>query len=272
MRWLSVVFLIAAMGIGWTAIRKQGAPLKEWIALILPRVDYNSFAQIRSRRDVGSRRDDPSPAEGWWHIYHPDQHHVRLERRERYVVPAVPDVEDSPSFDAASDSHATLPAPPDLVHAFALAMTGAALCWLIQVNSHIGRVRRFVGTFNQLSGGYGVGPIRPPGLHLGIRPLWILGAVAICALGGYWAAPVMLAGAAQRRYVRTTSQRLRSDLARRQREVLLRQRPTLRVPTSVYLMGACPQPNCRAPLPPEAVYCRRCGTRVSGTGVPPVNA
>jgi hypothetical protein len=141
-------------------------------------------------------------------------------------------------------------------------MSGAALCWLIEINAHIARVRRFVGAFNQLSGRYGVGAVRPPGMQLGLRPLWILGAAATCALGGFWAAPVMLAAAAHRRYIRSTSLRLRSDLARRQREVLLARRPALRVPASTHLMGICPRENCRAAYPPEAVFCRRCGTKL----------
>jgi hypothetical protein len=193
-----------------------------------------------------------SAQDQWHQIYHPSEQDSGEQVQD--------DGEASPNEAIATDRSPLVPL--DLVNAFALAMSGAALCWLIEINAHIARVRRFVVAFNQLSGRYGVGPIRAPGVQLGLRPLWILGAAATCTLGGFWAAPVMLAAAAHRRYIRTTSLRLRSDLARRQRDVLLARRPPLRVPASTHLMGTCIRELCRATNPPEAVFCRRCGTKL----------
>jgi hypothetical protein len=271
---MSIAFVVVAIGIACTAIPHNGPVVPRWLALTLPDLqlplpnlesilhrpilhrdawdDDGSGTHFRYRSDHSF--SDESAAQ-WRRIYHPGKE----------IPPATPDdfVDDN---SGDSGAFATADGPlvsRDLINAFALAMSGAGLCWLIEVNTHIGRVRRFVGAFNQLSSRYGVGPVRPPGLHLGIRPLWILGAAATCALGGFWAVPVMLAGSAHRRYIRATSQRLRSDLARRQREVLLAKRPAIRVPASQHLMGTCPRDNCRAPTPPEAVFCRRCGTKLA---------
>jgi hypothetical protein len=274
LRIASILFLLAAIGIAATAIPRNAAAVPTWLALTFPNLQSpQSFAfdsQHRFRRTTDWFSDNENrylphdshriypeqypgqPPDQWDHTYHygddnaPDRN---WDNRPSAVATAAPR--------AASVS-------ADLIHAFALAVGGAALCWLIEVNAHIARVRRFVGAFNELSGQYGVGPIRPPGVHLGLRPFWILGAAGLCALGAFWAAPMMLAAAAHRRYIRNTSLRLRSDLARRQREVLLAKRPTIHVPTSQHLMGICPRENCRAPFPPEALFCRRCGTKLGG--------
>ena len=133
----------------------------------------------------------------------------------------------------------------------------------MQINGHIARAKKFVAAFNHASGRFGVGPVHPPGWNIGIRPVWLVSGMVLASIGGYWAIPMMLAAAAQRSYIFRTTRRLRSDLARRQRDVLLAQRPPVHVRRSEYLLGQCPQPNCQAPLPPEASYCRRCGTRLS---------
>jgi hypothetical protein len=283
LRGASLAFVAVAIGIACTALPHNGALVPRWFALTLPQLRLpektSSFEALgrhwqRDRRGDApdffeqDRRHDFDAARQWSHIYHPDETDPAGQRRWNDDQPDNP-AENwrNPDDSAADGSVAAVPVPlisPDLSHAFALAMSGAALCWLIEINSHIARVRRFVGAFNQLSNRYGVGPVRAPGLHLGIRPLWLLGAAALCALGGFWAVPVMLAGAAHRRYIKSTSLRLRSDLARRQRDVLLAKRPTLHVPASTHLMGACPRENCRAPFPPEAAYCRRCGMKLEG--------
>jgi hypothetical protein len=270
LRMASIAFLIVAFGIAANAINGNSkAVVPTWFALTLPDLQLPSKSafdrehQWRHENDWfggGQNRYLPHDShhifpqaapDQWFHLYHNGQDNSGDRPWDNGT-----------SDDAIATARAA-PVSADLIHAFALAIGGGALCWLIEVNAHIGRVRRFVGAFNQLSEQYGVGPIRAPGLHLGLRPLWILGAAAFCALGAFWAAPMMLAAAAHRRYIRNTSLRLRSDLARRQREVLLAKRPTIHVPTSQHLMGICPRENCRAPYPPEAAYCRRCGTKLN---------
>jgi hypothetical protein len=289
LRLASLAFLIVAIGIACTALQHTGPLVPRWLDLTLPEVRLAKLQaeELRLKHDAVllEERHRPSfdnehrfpgsnsyfyspsspdnPQKQWRKIYRSDDQRLySTDNNTRYSDNST---DNSTGDDASSDTgiptgRASTIAP-DLTNAFALAMGGAALCWLIEINTHVARVRRFVGAFNQLSGRYGVGAVRPPGVQLGLRPLWILGAAATCALGGFWAAPVMLAAAAQRRYIKSTSQRLRTDLARRQRDVLLARRPTLRVPASTHLLGICPRENCRAPYPPEAAYCRRCGTK-----------
>jgi hypothetical protein len=279
LRQASIAFVIVAIGIACSALMHDGPLPPKWLALTLPELNLADFhlpsrAQGSSglpgtswffdeRHHHGSEFYFYSPPRGdsaqdqWHHIYHPGEQ----SSGERDSGDQVQGDDDTLSNTAIATDRSPL-VSTDLVSAFALAMSGAALCWLIEINTHIARVRRFVVAFNQLSGRYGVGPVRAPGVQLGLRPLWILGAAATCTLGGFWAVPVMLAAAAHRRYIRTTSLRLRSDLARRQRDVLLARRPALRVPASTHLMGTCTRELCRATNPPEAVFCRRCGTKL----------
>jgi hypothetical protein len=273
LRLASLAFVVLAIAIACTALPRSRPFVPHWFALTLPDLDLAALklpakASALDQRNFNWRQDsrDESDHYGrhefgrdysdrstgqWFRIYHPGE--------------TIPAPETSEDF-LPSDGGLAVARPPlismDLTNAFALAMSGAALCWLIEINMHIGRVRRFIDAFNQLSNQYGVGSVRPPGLELGLRPLWLLGAAATCTLGGFWAVPMMLAAGAHGRYIRNASRRLRSDLARRQRDVLLAKRPTIRVPASAHLMGICPRGNCRAPFPPEALFCRRCGTKL----------
>ena len=244
LRWASLAFVIVAIGIACTALPHNGPLSRRWFALTLPQLDLDDF-KLPNRawafdqhgynwhddRSGGSgsevRRDSPQfvpdgegPSGQWFGVYHPGESDPGSA--PRILIPNGNSGGSETSDEILAESRPQM-ISPDLVNAFALAMSGAALCWLIEINAHISRVRRFVGAFNKLSGRYGVGPVRPPGLHLGLRPLWLLGAAAMCALGGFWALPMMLAAGAHRRYIRGTSLRLRSDLARRQREVLFAQ-------------------------------------------------
>jgi len=266
LRLASMAFIAVAIGIACTALPHNGSLLPRWFALTLPQLNLADFKMPEKDSSLDGRGfswfyDERHHRGGEFYLV-PQSHWGDSEQQSSHFYHPDEQTGDDASSPAGIATARPPLVSPDLVNAFALAMSGAALCWLIEINAHIGRVRRFIGAFNQLSGRYGVGPVRSPGLHLGIRPLWLLGAAAMCALGGFWAAPMMLAAAAHRRYIKRTSLRLRSNLARRQREVLLAKRPTIRVPASTHLMGTCPRENCRAPFPPEAVFCRRCGTKL----------
>jgi ribosomal protein L40E len=83
----------------------------------------------------------------------------------------------------------------------------------------------------------------------------------------------MLAGGAQRRYINWTSRDTRADLAHRVRALMIRRGASAVVvhgaapadapvaPVPVYLRQRCVHAMCRAELPKDANYCRRCGTR-----------
>jgi len=133
----------------------------------------------------------------------------------------------------------------------------------IAVQVHQTRVRRFVESFNQLAREQSLGPLTAPPEVFGFRPMWIVGAVVFGWNGVLWGIPLMLAGAAQTRYIRERSRWTRQDLAQRVRDVLRETAPTVMMPTPVLLRRKCPVAICQAPLPQTATFCPRCGTRVA---------
>ena len=139
---------------------------------------------------------------------------------------------------------------------------GYAAQWLaIQV--HQARVRTFVTRFNVLAARQNLRKLAPPVEALGLRPIWLAGAVGLMCLGSLWGIPLMLAGAAQTRYIRHRSRWMRAELAQRVREVLQQTRPTMMLAVPVVLRRKCPVAVCKAPLPQAATFCPRCGVRVA---------
>jgi hypothetical protein len=137
-----------------------------------------------------------------------------------------------------------------------------AFHWL-QVQLHAAAVARFIARFNKIALTEGLTPITAEMPGIGVRPVWLGGALIMLALGAIWGVPMMLAAGAQRRAVRFVSTRNRAALAHRLRAMLLARRPTANVPMPVYLRTLCPNPLCRAPLLDSAIYCPRCGSRVA---------
>ena len=134
-------------------------------------------------------------------------------------------------------------------------------CWL-QVQLHAADVRRYVRRFNAIAAEEGLSPISPPVLGIGIYPKWIVGAIIMVWLNAVWGIPMMLAGAVQHMYASYTSPATRGQLAYRVRAMLLNQRPQMNVPMPMRLRGACDNSKCMAPLPKDARFCPRCGSRV----------
>jgi hypothetical protein len=139
---------------------------------------------------------------------------------------------------------------------------GYAAHWLA-VRVHQTRVQRFVHNFNELARGRALSPATSPSEFLGFRPLWIIGAMLFLGNGIWWGIPLMVAGAAQSRYIRHGSRWIRQDLAQRVRDVLRATRPTMTLTVPVVLRRKCPVSMCQAPLPQTAAFCPRCGTRVA---------
>jgi hypothetical protein len=84
----------------------------------------------------------------------------------------------------------------------------------------------------------------------GLNPVWIVAAVVMCGMHGWWGIPLVLAGAMQRKYVTSTSPRIRQTLV----EQLL-DRPVERT-------SYCNTPGCGAPKRDRAKFCPRCGVKV----------
>jgi hypothetical protein len=139
---------------------------------------------------------------------------------------------------------------------------GYATQWLA-ILVHQGRVRQFVDNFNRLAAKHSLKPVVLPPVALGFRPLWLLVALLFVGNGVLWGLPLMLAGAAQTRYIKHRSRWIRQDLAQRVRDVLRLMRPAMILNVPVVLRKKCPTALCQAPLPQTAVFCPRCGTRVA---------
>ena len=136
--------------------------------------------------------------------------------------------------------------------------------WL-QLQLHAQDVKRFVSRFSQIAKAEGVNGVRAESLGPPISPVWFAAAVVLFKFGAPWGVAAMLAGAAQRRYITTTSRNTRADVAHRLRALLMRKRPSTiaaaAAPMPVYLRERCVEPRCRAEILRAVNFCPRCGTR-----------
>ena len=139
---------------------------------------------------------------------------------------------------------------------------GYAAQWA-SVQVHQARVRDFLARFNSIAGQRGVKRMAPPPEVLGLRPIWLAGALGFMCFGVIWGVPLMLAGGAQTRYIWHRSRGLRAEFAQRMRDLLRQTRPMTRFNIPVNLRRKCPVEICQAPLPQVATFCPRCGTRVA---------
>ncbi|HTL27892.1 MAG TPA: zinc ribbon domain-containing protein [Tepidisphaeraceae bacterium] len=144
------------------------------------------------------------------------------------------------------------------VWAFSLSL-GYASLWLAMQMQH-NAVRRYVRVFSLFASRNGASPVPVPPPVLGLRPLWLIGGIVLAMGGAVWAIPMMLAGAAQRRYTKRIGGAMRAELAQRVREIMQTQHPDRRVPMPVTLLRTCRAQLCGAKLPPGAKFCPRCGT------------
>jgi hypothetical protein len=138
---------------------------------------------------------------------------------------------------------------------------GYFLHWL-QVCRHAGAMGEYAKGFNAVIADEKMSPVRIHGVGVGFHPIWALVALVGVVYNAYWAIPMALAGAVHVRYVRVTSRQLRSDLARRVRWMLDKNRPpvSLRGPSEP---RPCVNEKCRAMVPVGAMFCPRCGARTT---------
>jgi hypothetical protein len=123
-------------------------------------------------------------------------------------------------------------------------------------------VRRFERMFSVFATREGASEVPTPRPSLGLRPIWLIAGIVLSLGGAIWAIPMMLAGAAQRRYTKRIVVATRVKLAQSVREIMQSRRPGMPVPMPVTLLRTCPGEHCAAKLPPGAKFCPRCGTRV----------
>jgi hypothetical protein len=145
-----------------------------------------------------------------------------------------------------------------LHHVWAAALTVAYGLHWIQVRTHRADVKRFVARLNPVIAAELLPPIPAPSRRLGLGPLWVLTAVVLGMYGAWWGIPMVLAGAAQRRYLRVTGPALRRELVSRMRDISENRRLPATIATGT--ASRCANPRCQSALAPLARFCRRCGS------------
>lgn len=145
---------------------------------------------------------------------------------------------------------------------------GLAYCFhLTRVSLHAAAVRRFLDEFNRtVAIEEGLPPVLMPPIGFGFSPVWALLAVLLASASGWWAVPLAIAGATDRRYRRRAMPRVRADLLDRVKHVSLAH-PSYAGPGRLLPATAasgrvpCETPGCGAVLSADARFCGRCGAR-----------
>ena len=145
-----------------------------------------------------------------------------------------------------------------------MALGAAYLLQWLDVALHLRKMRALAERFDAVAVREGVEPIDQPEQELGLSIPWIVGAAASCAFGAFWAIPLALAGASQRRYIDGTSAVLRAQMLERLRTMLEMRRPAVAVPNYPLHDRRCENVLCRALLRAGATFCPRCGAAVNG--------
>jgi hypothetical protein len=153
-----------------------------------------------------------------------------------------------------------------------IALGLAYLVHFVQVSWHIEAFRRCVDQFNAVTRRLGVAEVKTPAHWSGFGIGWVLSAFVLVWLGAFWAIPMVMAGAMQRRYVTRSALETRRQLAERMRVLLVKRRenPAEQVgregPDYRVHLSRCSRPLCQAPVPADATFCPRCGAP-AGPGV-----
>lgn len=140
-------------------------------------------------------------------------------------------------------------------------LMGMSLCPLLvmgALNRHIVSLQQFADAFNTTIGSETADhSLLSPALVWGLRPMYLMLGLVMIALGVFWGLPMMLGWAAFRAAAYDTTQRFRVELADRL-QAISGVEPATRITND-----HCSDPQCRAALPFEARYCRRCGKAVA---------
>jgi hypothetical protein len=131
---------------------------------------------------------------------------------------------------------------------------------MVRVTMHHRAVSKIVDRFNAVLWRENVATVAMPEMEGGVIAGWWWTAGILSWMGGLWAIPMALAGAAQRRYINGSSARLRADMLERVRTMLHQQRPAVAVPQYAIHSRRCGNNLCRGTLRANASFCPRCGT------------
>jgi hypothetical protein len=138
----------------------------------------------------------------------------------------------------------------------------AYLVHFLAVSYQMRELRRTVRDINALASRGGLNPVARPRLLGGAWPFWVFAGIILSTTGALWAIPMMLAAAAQRRYINQTSRDARQAVARVVRDTMARERLETRVLVPRSLRPQCPNEKCAARIPPGARFCPSCGRSV----------
>jgi hypothetical protein len=135
---------------------------------------------------------------------------------------------------------------------------GYLLHW-VQVRSHLADVRRFVGRLNPVIEAEYLPTIRLP-RTCGMGFMWVVAAIIMGCYGVWWGIPMLMAGAVQRRYVKSVGRELRHQLVLRLTDIAAQRRLPVIVPPRTLVQHQCANNRCLAILRPDARFCTRCGS------------
>jgi hypothetical protein len=157
---------------------------------------------------------------------------------------------------------ATVPRVLIAAEGFMLLLIAAHLLSLWQVLQHTADMRNIAGLFEKVAKKHNLEPVPPPRRQHGVDVVWFGCAVTMVVLGAWWAMPMMLAAAAQARYITGEGRRFRLALSARAYNLLAERRPVIYVPMPQALRGKCPRENCNGTVRGGETFCPVCGTRV----------
>jgi hypothetical protein len=120
----------------------------------------------------------------------------------------------------------------------------------LTIRSHVSAIKRYVAAADAAASSVGLQWRSHRYVFRGLGPMWIVCGVAMCGAGLWWGAPLVMAGARQRQYLRQVRPRLRGDMAAMARAAM--GPPPAR-------FARCATAGCKAPLPMSARFCPRCG-------------
>jgi hypothetical protein len=128
------------------------------------------------------------------------------------------------------------------------------ICHWHAVRSHATAVKQLIGWTNMLAKQKHFNEVDVRATRLGLNPGWVFAAIGFCVYSAWWAIPMCLVGAMQRRYITKTSPVVRSALAEQAHLGFER--------VNIDRDRFCPAHRCGARVSAAAKFCPRCGAGV----------
>jgi hypothetical protein len=147
--------------------------------------------------------------------------------------------------------------------AWIVALTIGYSLLIYAIRLHASRVRRQVKRTDELIRQAGL-----PGIELGpvlggASWVWLVVGIVLAMGGALWALPMVLAAWMQSGYTTITSPHVREQLLARLRLAMARQTPRTGAVLPRSLQQRCANERCLKRLPPDAMFCPRCGAGVA---------